>query len=302
MKRVFEHRKLLVWISLFGLVVLTACSHDDDDKPLELVKTQFNFSLPLKGLKLLHTRMDGEVVQVQGAPFRGMDDVRLLCFNTVPSESTTKIGNIIEINTSGSEVTSSDDYSQCQEEIHIPVSTSYFGFYARSGEVIPTTHAAKMRYGIIETVGLGKNTYQNNRSIRFRPVPICSSEDLLGGSLKGEALLELLNDLMSTTAEVAPPNDKWSTVNNIYLRDAYERMTTLKTLSSEHVQTMLAAINRIVCYEPTFTPDDQGLKLAEAIKVKIAGCCAIPPAYDDETIELKPKYQGFPADLGLPVG
>ena len=157
-------------MSLIGLVLLTACSHDEEDKPLELVKTQFNFSLPLKHAKLFaRTRMGGDVVQKDGTEeeFREMTDVRLLCYNTnsVPSETASKIGNIIEIKTEGEDVNNDvtdDDYSLCQE-ISIPVTTSYFGFYARAKDA-PVTHEDKMKYGVIETVGLGKNTYHDNSS------------------------------------------------------------------------------------------------------------------------------------------
>ena len=295
---------------LLGLILLAACSHDDDgDKPLELVKTQFNFSLPFKSAKLMaRTRMDGTVVQNGGKEedFRGMDDVRLLCYSTgseVPSIDDSKIGNIIEIQTDGNDVitdATEDDMSVCQE-ISIPVSTSYFGFYARAADA-PTTHEEKMKYGVIETVGLGRKSYEDNSSVRFKPVPICTSDAPFGGSAVGQALLDMLNDLMSTTVSVAAPNDKWSTTEDIYLSEAYLRMTQLQALSSEHVQIMLAAINKIVNYEPPYPYDNKAVELGAAITAKIASYCTTVPTAEAATIELKETYQGFPGDIHLPAG
>ena len=92
-----------------------------------------------------------------------------------------------------------------------------------------TEHEKRMHYGIIERVGLGKNSYSGNSGIRFRPVQICSSTDELGGSPKGQALLNLLNLIMS----------KIDPAGNLYLNEAYQRMTQLTTLSSYNVQVML---------------------------------------------------------------
>lgn len=289
-------------MSLAGLILLTACtSGDDDSQSLPMVKTQFNFSLPFLGAKA-NTRMGGDVVQKDGTEeeFRGMSDVKLFCFNTVPSQTTSKIGNIIEIMTSGSEVTedvTQNDYSLCQE-ISIPVTTSYFGFYARANDA-PVTHDDKMKYGIIETVGLGRSTYQDNSTIRFKPVSICTSDDPFGGSTKGEALLGLLNDLVSTTASVAAPNDKWATVEDIYLNEAYQRLTALKALSSTHVQILLAAINQILYLEPI---DTYGEALRALLIEKIASYCTEPPTATSATITLKDDYQGYPEDIHLPTG
>lgn len=289
------------------LILLTACSASDDTSAgggqdgLRMIRTQFNFSLPLKSARP-STRMQGDVVQKDGTEdeFRGIDDVRLLCFNTTPKETTSKVGNMIEITTSGSEIpkeATAQDYSMCQE-ISIPVGTTYFGFYAHTADVA-TDHATKMKYGIIETVGLDKNTYGDNSGVRFKPVQICSASDPLGGSVVGQRLLDLLNELMAITVSAAAPNDHWATVNNLYLNEAYQRMTQLTTLSSYNVQTMLAAVNRIVNLEG---PDDQGTELAAAITARIASCCTTDPTPTSATITLKDEYQGYPDDIHLPAG
>ena len=299
-------------MSLAGLILLAGCTKDDGDKPIELVKAQFGFSLPLKGTRMRgHTRMDENVVQAENTAFRGIDDIRLLCYNTnntVPSESDSKVGDIIEIKTSGNDVTKKDEeFAQC-EEIRVPIDTDHFGFYASASVSDPmTSHEAKMRYGIVEAVGLNRSSYKNNSRIRFRPVPICTNEAPLGGSAKGQALLALLNELMSTTVTTAAaPNDKWSTVNSIYLNEAYKRMTQLTTLSSFNVQTMLTTIYRtadiVLQADELLVHDTQGMELAQAIVDKIAACAIVTTSEEGEVVELKEEYQGFPMDLGVPAG
>ena len=303
-------RIMTVMMGLSGLILCMACSSSGEEVVIapdgsKLVKAQFNFSLPIRRTQAA-TRMTDDVVQSSGTDdqFRGMDDVRLLCFDDVPTASSTKLGNMIEMKTSGSEVATdvtTDDYSLCQE-IAIPVGTSHFGFYAQASQDNSglTVHEACMKYGIIETVGLDKDTYQDNSTIRFKPVQLCTSTALLGGSTVGHQLLNLLNELMSiSTTAAAAPNDRWETVENMYLNEAYARMTQLSALSTYNVQTMLAAVNRIVNLEG---PDDQGQELAAAITAKIAACCTTAPTATSETITLKDEYQGFPADLHLPDG
>lgn len=299
-------------MSLAGLILLTGCTKDDGDKPIELVNAQFSFSLPLKGTRMRgHTRMDENVVQAEHTAFRGIDDIRLLCFetgNSIPKESDSKVGNIIEIKTSDNDITDkTDEFAQC-EEIRVPIDTDHFGFYASAPvSESMTTHEAKMRYGLVEAAGLDKTTYQSNSSIRFRPVPICTNEAPLGGSAKGQALLTLLNELMSTTVTTAAaPNDKWSTVNSIYLNEAYKRMTQLTTLSSFNVQTMLTTIYRtaniVLQADELLVHDTQGMELAQAIVDKIAACAIVTTSEEGEVVELKEEYQGFPMDLGVPAG
>ena len=78
------------------------------------------------------------------------------------------------------------------------------------------------------------------------------------------------------------------------------------TLSTYNVELMLASVNRmaywVVNADEMTVPDTQGMELAYAIIQKIADCCTNIPSYDDEIIELKEEYQGFPEDLGLPAG
>jgi hypothetical protein len=323
------HRFLLIGAWLLAVVLLTGCASDEDSNdPQPVVKAQLNFSLPARiaGVRPTKTtRMTSDIAQVPGSGesetdyFRGIDDVHLLCFDQYPTETSNKLGGVIEMKTSGGEVTdevTQEDYSLCQE-ISIPVGTSYFGFYASAPEELTaeeiaeekykTRHDKLMHFGAIETVGLGQTTYQGNSGIRFRPVQICTSDALMGGSPTGQALLNLLNELMDITGPEAAPNDKWATVGNPYMNEAYQRMTQFTTLSSYNVQVMLGFILKLIHEKGADDPEDpdgDGQKLKAKITEKIISCCVEDPAPDIQhgIIVLKDAYQGFPADIHLPDG
>ena len=300
-------------VVLLIVVLLTVgCSSDEDlNGPVPVVTAQLNFSLPTRIAGVHHaTRMTGDIVQekplggTENDVFRGLDGVQMLCFDEYPTESSYKLGNMIDIKADEAydSVATEDDYSLCQQ-IEIPVGTSYFGFYASATEELSTEdkekyktqHEKRMHFGAIETVGLSKSSYQGNSNIRFKPLQICTSTDPLGGSDIGKDLLQLLNDLM----EIIDP------AGNLYLNEAYQRLTEFSTLSSYNVQTMLGFILKLVNQE---APDNQGSQSVSAVTAKITSCCAKDetqqPIFDIDkgTIKLKDEYMGFPADLHLPDG
>jgi hypothetical protein len=303
-----------VWL-LAMLLMMGCASGSEEIEEVETVQTpkvveaQLNFSLPsrITHRKSVTTRMSGEVVQ-EGSEdddvFRGIDNVHLLCYDQYPTETSTKLGGIVDIKTSGelvNDTVTQDDYALSQG-ISIPVGTSYFGFYASASEDTETPmtlHERRMHFGVIETVGLDKNTYQDNSGIRFRPVQICNSTDVLGGSVIGHDLLNLLNDLMNITGTEEAPNDKWETAGNIYLNETYQKMTQLTTLSSYNVQTMLGTVVKVINQEAV---DEQGSQLVAAITAKIAECCVADPDIAAGTLVLKDSLQGFPDDIHLPAG
>lgn len=299
-------------VLLMAVLLTGGCSSEEVVDPNALVPTvtaQLNFSLPSRIVGVRHansTRMTDNVVQEGGEDeeFRGLSGVQLLCFDQYPTATSNKLGGMIDINTEEAEALdpTEEDYSLCQQ-ISIPVGTSFFSFYASAAEELATEekeqyqtqHDKRMHFGAIETEGLGKNTYHGNGGIRFRPVQICTSKDKLGDSSTGWALLNLLNDMMK---DMDPEG-------NLYLNEAYQRMTQLTTLSSYNVQVMLGFILKLINQE---APDDQGSHLVADITETIINCCAKDenqnPIADIENgvIELKEAYQGFPADIHLPDG
>lgn len=302
-------RTIAVCLAVLVLLSLTACTQDEDSsEPAQtVVKAQLSFSLPsrITGKKRPVTRMTPDVVQETGKDedFRGIEDVRMCCFDQYPTATSNSLGRVIEMNPKSEEVAegvTQDDYSLCQE-ISIPVGTSHFSFYATAVEdsVIDDEYERYMHFGLIESVGIGKNSYNGNSGIRFRPVPICKSTALLGGSKRGQDLLQLLNDLMTITVSEPAPNDKWATAGNLWLNEAYERMKLLTTLSSPNVQAMLGFINKIIHQE---VPDNQGAQLVDAISKKIADCCKTAPDPESDQISLRDSLMGFPDDIHIPAG
>lgn len=324
----------IIWVWMVAALLLVGCTSGDEpgvvvDDDVPTVRAQFNFALPQRIVgkrQTVRTRMTPDIVQEteNEADFRGLGDIHMLCFDTYPTENSRKLGNMIEMNTEkGEEIekATEEDYS-LRQEINIPVGTSHFSFYARANDA-PRTHEERMHYGIIETVGLSKRSYEGNSAIRFRPVQICTSDAPFGGSAKGAALLQLLNKIMNVTGPEAAPNDKWATASNYLLKNAYERMTQLKTLSSQNVQMTLLSL------ESTLTRvvgDELGGQLAAAILDCINEAFDTPvdpddsgdPSNPDETgdsgdtgdpsepvvteRQLKKEYLGFPDDLHLPYG
>ena len=291
---------MLMLVSL----VLLGCSKENsdmsDDDHLEIVNVRFAFSVTPQHVQKAKTRMDSLVVNPDGLE-NGIDDVRMLCFNSEPTATSTKIGEMIEFNTLEDDIISSDttgtEVSEFRQ-VGVPVGTKYFGFYGTAPGA-SGTHAERMKNGIIEVVGLSKSSYQGNSGIRFKPVQICTSTADFGGSTAGAKLFTLLNELMAVTSTEAAPNDCWETAGDLYLNEAYQRMVELKTLSSQHVAIMLAAVNKVVSQTPEGAP---GRELADAIQTKIASVCTTAPEVESTMVDLKEDYQGFPDDIHLPVG
>ena len=280
-------------------------SEGGDDAKVEIVNVRFAFSMIPQRSQKATTRMDSAIVNPTALE-NGLEDARMLCFNSMPTSSSKKIGEMIEFKNLEDEIISSDTISgentgtEVSEfrQVGVPVGTSHFGFYGNAPGAT-STHEDRMKNGIIEVVGLSKSTYQGNSGIRFKPVQICSSVADFGGSAAGAKLLALLNELMAVTSTEAAPNDRWETVEDMYLNEAYQRMIELKTLSSQHVALMLAKVYMVVSQTPEGEP---GRQLADAIKAKIASVCATAPTPKSLMVDLKKEYQDFPNDIHLPMG
>ena len=275
-------------------------SEGGDDAKVETVNVKFIFSkLPHQGQKAT-TRMTSDVVQETGLD-RGIEDVRVLCYNSYPTATSTKIGEMIEFSNDEDEIIAIDSTgTEISEfrEVGVPVGTTHFGFYGTATGSY-NTHEGRMKYGVIEVAGLSKSSYQGNSGIRFKPVQICTSTADFGGSEVGPRLLTLLNELISVTGTEPAPDDQWATAGSIYLNEAYQRLIELKALSSQHVSLILARVNKVVNQVPAGEP---GRLLADAIMAKIASVCETPPTDNTTMLDLKESYQGFPADIHLPMG
>lgn len=292
--------------TLLGGLLLTACSSGDEfvetEKEWPVVNVQLSFSLPQRivDTRPEATRMTGDVVQLgeDSWSFRGLRDIRLFCFDGYPTKTARRIGSAIEINTDDAETTTNTTDYSIYSKVGIPVGTTHFGFYARAND-LATTHAQRSHYGALETIGLKSSEYTDNSGITFRPVQLCPTDDALGGSTRGQALIDLLNDLMATTATATAPNDKWATSNVDILAQTYQMMTALTTASSFNIQTMLGKVYRLLLQ---VKDGEDGYAIATAVANKIKANCQTIDALQPDHITLLDKYQGFPADVHLPSG
>lgn len=285
------------------LLMVCSCSDNDgwhDENDVQTINAHLTFALPKRivGTRQKVTRMTPDIVQ-EGTKeaFRGIRDIHLFCYDQYPTENSTKLGKTIDLKTNKStelEEASETDYSLTQS-IRIPIGTTHFAFYGRADDS-PQTHEERMKYGVIETIGFG-GEYRDNKSIRFRPMSICTSTDPLGGSEAGHNLLNLLNDLVSMTSTDPAPHDKWATVGSAYLNEAFKVLTSLRTLSSFNVQYTLGYVWKMANIRVGY-----GDQLAIAIADKIQSCSAWPLNPEKDTLTLVDAYQGFPDDIHLPAG
>ena len=285
----FKYIGMLAVSMLAMVTILCSCREDSDivpEQPVQTVTAQLNFSMPTTIAS--PTRMVADVVQ-EGGNFRGIKDIYLFCFDQYPTATTTKLGSELTLPSTNDTIVSAS--------LSIPVGTSFFSFYARANDN-PQTHADRMHYGTLEVSGLNRSSYTSNANMRFRPVPICTATDVLGGSTRGHALMNLLNDIMTTTVADAAPNDRISTTENGVLNGIYQTLTEFHTLSSQNVEIMLGYINKMVRQDNHTI----GAMLADAVAAKIIAACATPPASTDQVITLRSDLQGFPADIHLPNG
>ena len=309
--RMERKSRIIGWMPLVMSLMLLGCAKDGSggsdggEQQVEIVNVRFAFSMIPQHSHKAATRMDSEVVDPT-ALADGLEDARMLCFNGMPTSSSKKIGEMIEFKNLEDEIISSDTVSsettstEVSEfrQVGVPVGTTHFGFYGHA-PAASSTHEDRMKNGIIEVVGLSRSTYQGNSGIRFKPVQICKSAADFGGSAAGAKLLDLLNELMAVTSTEAAPNDRWETVEEINLNEAYQRLIELKTLSSQHVALMLAKVYVVVNETPE---GETGRQLADAIKAKIASVCTTPPTPTSTMVDLKEEYQNFPSDIHLPMG
>ncbi len=249
-----RNHKLLLAGMLLTAAMFTACSDDDkygSEDMVRTVDTRFTFALPQRIVGSLpqspETRMSADVVQLEGTSetFRGLDGIHLLSFDSEPGLQSKSNGEIAYLNgTKGRliELATNNDYSVACH-VKVPMGTTHFAFYAHAVDGGDTPED-RFRYGALSVSGL--DDYTGNDGISFEPVPICTSEANQGGSAAGQALVDLLNTLMSTTGPEAAPNDRWSTAVDQNLRESWRGMTELKTLSSASVERVLGSVYFLV--------------------------------------------------------
>ena len=299
-----SNHKLLLAGTLLTAALCTGCSDDDSMISNDIVQNidaELTFALPQRIVgNFEQTRMTSYVVQYEGTSltFRGLDDIHLLSFDSKPGPQSGSKGEVAYLGSTSGRIinlATDNDYSVACH-VQVPIGTTHFGFYAHAIDGNDTPKD-RFHYGALEMKGL--NGSANNADISFAHVPICTSEADQGGSAAGQALVELLNTLASTTSPEAAPENIWATATDPNLRETWRGMTELKTLSSANVERVLGSVYRLVSIVPASAP---GKQLAEAITATIANACATTPPSGSNQLKLSDQYQGFPADLYLPEG
>ena len=199
-----SNHKLLLAGTLLTAALCTGCSDDDSMISNDIVQNidaELTFALPQRIVgNFEQTRMTSYVVQYEGTSltFRGLDDIHLLSFDSKPGPQSGSKGEVAYLGSTSGRIinlATDNDYSVACH-VQVPIGTTHFGFYAHAIDGIDTPKD-RFHYGALEMKGL--NGSANNADISFAHVPICTSEADQGGSAAGQALVELLNTLASTT-------------------------------------------------------------------------------------------------------
>ena len=300
-------------LALVSLMGLTACSSSDDlenngnviydDQGNAGVKSEFVISIPRS---VVGTRMTGEVTQNLGtaAQFRGLDNIRLIPFDNVPTGSSTKLSNILglsSISMTGLSEPGTLNYKVYADQ-YVPVGTKNFLFYAkaidRDADVELTSMDDKFKYGMLHVTGLTDETFTNPNSVTFSLEQINTSADQQAGNSVGRSIVQLLTDMANTTSTGTAPHNAWSTATNIVLARLYKNFIGTTVSSSSSLASILgmiyAGLERISAI-------DSERPLADAIANKILSACTGTPVVG-LPVNLTSDYKGYPANIGLPDG
>lgn len=294
-------------------VGFTACSSDAlvedmsnvvlDENGQACVKPEFVFSLPRT---VVSTRMANGITQNLGtaAQFRGIDNIRLISFSEVPTETSSKLTNILRLspidNLSSAGLLNYKVYA----DQYVPVGTNNFLFYGKAidnnAEVAIESMADKFKYGYLKAEGFTDDAVVWNPGlIMFSPVQINESVDPQAGSAAGANIVNLLTNLANAlTTDQTPPDDKWSTTPMELMHNLYKNFIGLTTASTKSVSI---ALSRLYSSLNHIHESDRTYALAQRMKALIMEACASTPV-DGMPLELKSQYQGYPSEIGLPDG
>lgn len=225
----------LTALALTSTLALTGCSSDDqledmskvvvDENGTTGVKPEFVVSLPRT---VVGTRMSNATTQNQGtvAQFRGLDNIRLITFDAVPTSSSNKLSDIMRLGAISTLSSPGSINYKVYADQFVPVGTKHFLFYAKAidnaPEVALTTMDDKFKYGSLRTSGLTDDEFSSPSSINFSLEQINTSVERQAGNLVGQNIVQLLNSLANTTTSgVAAPNDAWRTSDNPTMAKLY---------------------------------------------------------------------------------
>ena len=293
---------LMMASALTGTVGFTACSSETIDENVVYdssghagVKSEFVISIP-RSVVRTKTRMSDAITQKDGTvtSFRGIDNIRLIAFDAVPTSTSVKSGDIISLE----DIDALNSPGQVNYKVYadqfVPVGTKHFLFYGKAMQ----SSSDMFVNGVVNSTGLTNTDFEDLSSIRFSLQQINTSSDPQAGDATGQAIVALLSALANTTdGNATAPNDKWSTTTNHSLATLYSNFISLTTGSST---TLAAILSRLYFAADHVLPADPARGLADAIRSQIEGACS--SLSEGQPATLKSTYTGYPTNLGLPDG
>ena len=308
-----KHQSLawMLGIALTGTIGMASCSSANevssdvviDENGQAHVKPEFVISIPRS--VIASTRMSDGVTQSAGTiqQFRGLDNIHLIPFANTPTSTSTKIADIMRlshIQQLGGE--GSTNYKVYADQ-PVPVGTRNFLLYAKAIDLSPEAALSdmsdKFKYGVLNVSNLSNDDYTTPGNTRFSLEPINTTVEKQVDDAVGKNIVEFLNDLANISVEdVAAPNDKWSTTEDVTLAPLYANFIQNSVGSSNSFALMLSHLYFSLAHVQSSSPAHP---LAEAIKTKIQGVCASEPI-NGSPLSLTSSYAGYPTNIGLPDG
>jgi len=308
-------KKLLVMASVTVSVALqmtvSSCSSSDiDDSNVVYnkegkagVKPEFVISIPRTVVG--GTRQGNDVTQNAGtvAQFRGLDNIRMIPFNAVPTGSSTKLADIMRLSNIQALASPGAINYKVYADQFVPIGTKNFLFYAKAIDYAPevdiTSMNDKFKYGVLHATGLTESEFSTVNDITFGYEQINTSTESQTGNTVGRNIVQLLTNLANTTVSgVGAGYSTWSTTTEPNLKALYTNFIGITVASSKSLSFILSklyfSLDRIQSSNP-------GSALATALKAKITAACSAPLVSGDPA-QLRSDYAGYPANIGLPDG
>ena len=237
--------------------MFTACSSGRDAEDISNVvyneegkagvMPEFVISLPRNVVG--GTRMEGSIVQNLGTSeqFRGIDNIRLIPFSSVPNTSSAKLSDIIHLSSINAlEKPGSVNYKVYADQF-VPVGTKNFLFYGKavdwSVDQALTSMNDKFKYGILKYDGLTESEFTNAGSVHFSLEQINTNLDQQQNNAVGRAIIQLMSQLANVTVSgVAAPENSWSTTTHTVLAALYKNFIGTTVYSSNSLALILDKI------------------------------------------------------------
>ena len=295
--------------ALMSLMMLTACSSSSeveenngnvvyDNQGTAGVKSEFVISIPRSVVG--STRMGADETQSAGtaAQFRGMDNILLIPYSSVPAATTAKFADIMGLTSIQSLKQPGTLNYKVYADQYVPIGTKYFLFYGKSIDS-PSSMADKFKYGVVQPEGLTASTFSTPSAITFSLEQINTSNEEQAGNSVGRNVVQLLTSLANTTSTGTAPHNAWSTATNIVLARLYKNFIGTTVSSSASLSAILGMIYAGLERIPTTGNEESAL--ANAIRDKILAACTTAPVVGSP-VSLNSDYAGYPANIGLPDG